>query len=275
VNAPEPIEQDDDEGGSHANNSQEGARRIREGAGFWHLADSLCRPSGRIRREKAGPKGSAIKLYQKRKTEILQGKKLPEQLRNRIVRFSEIADDAESYCKANNQGFQFDAYRIGRLKEQFGNYSAEIPVEDFRRWFSEQEWKAGTYNRYKSTLSDVPPGNREQEGYDQSCPRAQAKTGGQWSRALLESVHAWQTEAEYLKARADEESRLRALIQTKIPSHMPEFEIALHTGMRPSEQYGLTRDRVDLVRKQVTILKSKNGNTRHIPLNSIAVGAFQ
>jgi hypothetical protein len=143
VNAPEPIEQDDDEGGSHANNSQEGARRIREGAGFWHLVDSLCRPSGRIRREKAGPKGSAIKLYQKRKTEILQGKKLPEQLRNRIVRFSEIADDAESYCKANNQGFQFDAYRIGRLKEQFGNYSAEIPVEDFRRWFSDRSGRQG------------------------------------------------------------------------------------------------------------------------------------
>jgi hypothetical protein len=78
-----------------------------------------------------------VKLYHERKTEILEGKKLPEQLRGRVVRFAEIADDALAYCKANNQGQQFDAYRIGRLKDEFGNYPAEIPAEDLRRWFSE------------------------------------------------------------------------------------------------------------------------------------------
>ncbi len=35
--------------------------------------------------------------------ELLEGKKLPEQLRGRVVRFAEIADDALAYCKANNQ----------------------------------------------------------------------------------------------------------------------------------------------------------------------------
>ena len=54
-----------------------------------------------------------------------------------------------------------------------------------------------------------------------------------------------------------------------------EFEIALHTGMRPSEQYGLIWSRVDLARKLITIPKSKNGNTRHIPLNSVAQAAFE
>jgi hypothetical protein len=76
---------------------------------------------GRIRREKAGVKSAAVKLYQKRKTEILEGKKLPEQLRGRVVRFAEIADDALAYRRANNQGQQFDAYRIGCLKDEFGN----------------------------------------------------------------------------------------------------------------------------------------------------------
>jgi integrase len=41
------------------------------------------------------------------------------------------------------------------------------------------------------------------------------------------------------------------------------------------EQYGLIWSRVDLVRKLITIPKSKNGNTRHVPLNSIALAAFQ
>jgi hypothetical protein len=108
---------------------------------------------GGIRREKAGVKSAAVKLYQKRKTEILEGKKLPEQLQGRVVRFAEIADDALAYCRAINQGQQFDAYRIGRLKDEFGNYAAEIPIEALREWFSEQEWQPGTHNRYKSTLS--------------------------------------------------------------------------------------------------------------------------
>ncbi|MGA7929682.1 MAG: hypothetical protein WCA20_27280 [Candidatus Sulfotelmatobacter sp.] len=48
------------------------------------------------------------------------------------MRFAEIADDALAYCWANNQEQQFDAYRIGRLKDEFGNYAAEIPIEALR-----------------------------------------------------------------------------------------------------------------------------------------------
>ncbi|MFZ0416917.1 MAG: site-specific integrase [Candidatus Sulfotelmatobacter sp.] len=62
-----------------------------------------------------------------------------------------------------------------------------------------------------------------------------------------------------------------------IPSpHRPlAHTVALHTGMRPSEQYGLTWDRVDLLRQHVTIPKSKNGKVRHVRLNSAAVAAFK
>jgi site-specific recombinase XerD len=49
----------------------------------------------------------------------------------------------------------------------------------------------------------------------------------------------------------------------------------MHTGMRPSEQYSLTRDKVDLTRGFITIVRSKNGNPRHIPLNSVALAAFK
>jgi hypothetical protein len=35
-------------------------------------------------------------------------------------------------------------------------------------------------------------------------------------------------------------------IHKKRHEHMPEFEIALHTAMRPSEQYGLDWSRLDL-----------------------------
>jgi integrase len=56
---------------------------------------------------------------------------------------------------------------------------------------------------------------------------------------------------------------------------MPEFEITLHTGMRPSEQYGLDWSRVDLNRNSVSLPKTKTGKARHIRLNSVAVAAFK
>jgi hypothetical protein len=34
----------------------------------------------------------------------------------------------------------------------------------------------------------------------------------------------------------DEEVRLRAAIDAKYRAHLPELDLALHTGMRPSEQ---------------------------------------
>lgn len=83
------------------------------------------------------------------------------------------------------------------------------------------------------------------------------------------------TKLDYLEGCLDEEMRLRAVITKNCPEHLQEFEIALNSGMRPSEQYGLTWDRVDLTRKIVTIPKSKNGRTRYIPLNSVAIAAFK
>jgi len=53
------------------------------------------------------------------------------------------------------------------------------------------------------------------------------------------------------------------------------LEIAVNTGMRPSEQYSLDWDQVDLARRYLTIPKSKKGQTRHIHLNSEAVAAFK
>src|SRR4029077_6524494 len=71
------------------------------GSGVWwvRFADS----SGRIRREKVGSKSAAIKLYQKRKTQVLEGKKLPENLRRKAVLFSELAADALQYSKTHKR----------------------------------------------------------------------------------------------------------------------------------------------------------------------------
>lgn len=73
----------------------------------------------------------------------------------------------------------------------------------------------------------------------------------------------------------DEESRIRAAILAEYENHLPEFEIALHCGLRASEQYRLQWPDISLERKTLTVSKTKNGRTRHIPLNSVAVAVLQ
>jgi integrase len=231
---------------------------------------------GRRRREKAGRRGDAIDLLAKRRAERLQGIKLPEKIRARRVQFSELIKDCETYVKANNQASKYDVYRLGRLKEQFGNRPAEIPIEDLRKWMSDQDWKSATFNRYKSLLSLIYRLGIETKKVKESPAKLlkhQREDNGR-IRSLNQFTPA-ETDVDYLKKCGDEESRLRAVILKNYAVHMPEFDIALHTGMRPSEQYGLTWDRVDLERKFITLLKTKTGKARHISLNSVALAAFK
>ena len=93
------------------------------GSGIWWI--QYFDAEGRRRREKVGAKGSAIKLYQKRKTEALQGKKLPENLRARQVTLREIATAALEYSRAEKASHRHDEIRMAPIVEQFGDRAAE------------------------------------------------------------------------------------------------------------------------------------------------------
>lgn len=254
----------------------ETARCVREDSGVWRVVDCYFDADGRRRREKAGLKSAAIQLYRKRKTQVLEGIKLPEKIRARRVAFWELAEDAREYVKANNQGAQFDEYRLNRLIAEFGNRPAELPIEELRHWFGEQEWKPGTFNRYKSVLSLVYRLGIEHKKIRTNPAKLLKRKHEDNERVrFLNQFPPLDTDDEDLKKHSDEESRLRTIIAAEYPAHLPELVIALNTGMRPSEQYGLTWDRVDLDRRLVSIPKSKNGKARHVPLNSQALAAFE
>lgn len=57
------------------------------------------------------------------------------------------------------------------------------------------------------------------------------------------------------------------------PHHVPEFDLALNTGMRQGEQYNMVRKDIDLERRLITIPRSKHGGIRHIELNDVAITA--
>jgi integrase len=65
------------------------------------------------------------------------------------------------------------------------------------------------------------------------------------------------------------------VIVGRYSEHVPGSEIAIHTGMRPSEQYGLHWSRVDLVRNFLSLPKTKKGKARHILLNAVAMAALK
>ena len=65
------------------------------GSGVWWIR--YFDQFGKKRREKAGTKSVAIKLYGKRKQQVLEGKKLPELFRKPSVNFGQLLDDALAY----------------------------------------------------------------------------------------------------------------------------------------------------------------------------------
>ncbi len=140
---------------------------------------------GRYRHEKAG--SMAIDLYRKRKTEALQGKKLPERLRRRVVPFSELGDDALQYGKANERHVN-EIYRIKALKEQW-NRMRTAPFGIYRLGIENGKVQ-----------------------FNPAKPLKRRKVSGGRVR-FLNQFEPPGTEVDYLKPLKTEEERLRAVIK--------------------------------------------------------------
>lgn len=234
------------------------------GSGEWWVryADS----TGRIRREKAGTKGAAIDLYRKRKTEALIGRKLPERLRQPRVSFAEIAKDALEYSRATKvpDAYAIDKWHTETILDWFREKAAEdiAPQEIERRLneLAEDGRKPATVNRYRALLSLVfSLGVRN--GKLTANPVRQVKRRKENNERVrfLDEV---------------EEVTLREKIRTLHPDCEPEFDLALHTGMRRGEQYRLRWQDVDLKNGILTITRSKHGEARRIQINSVANAAL-
>ncbi len=226
-------------------------------SGIWWVryADS----TGHIRREKAGTKSAAVALYHRRKTEVLQRAKLPESLRRRSISFTEIAQDAEKYSKVKHRPHMHDNVRVQtrKLLEWFGDRSADsiLPSEIERR-LSEHAVTPATFNRYRSNLSLI----YKLAMQDKKVTTNPARLVGQRR----------ENNARLRFLSAEEETALRKSIREHCPKREREFELALHTGMRRSEQYGLCWSGVRFDLGLITIPRSKHGEARHIPINSAA-----
>jgi site-specific recombinase XerD len=234
------------------------------GSGIWWVC--YFDADGRKRREKVGRKSDAIDLYRKRKMEALQGKKLPEKLRSKAISFSVLAQDAIQYSKSNKMSYRQDVYRMSRLLGWLGSRVAEtVTPQEIEIWLAgqaeENNWKPATVNRFKALLS-----------LTFRLGMQNGKVGANPAR-LVRRRREDNSRIRFLSK--DEEKGLRFAIECGFCEHVPEFEVALHTGMRRKEQYSLTWECIDFERRLITVLQSKNGEMRHIPMNKTTMEALQ
>ena len=104
------------------------------GSGVWWIRYADAK--GRIRREKAGTRSNALTLYRKRKTEALQGKKLPESLRTPSVSFAQIARDTLEYSRTTKvrEAYRIDRWHMETILGWFRGKSAEeLNPQDIER----------------------------------------------------------------------------------------------------------------------------------------------
>jgi site-specific recombinase XerD len=220
---------------------------------------------GRLRREKAGSKSVAIALYHKRKAEALAGRKLPETLRRAPVSFAEIAHDALAYSKAHKRSYRDDAYRMGLLLEWFGTRAAEsITAPDIERALAtaaeQYGWSPGTVNRYRSLLS--------------LTYRLGIRSGKVRENPVRQVARRKENNLRVRFLDPEEEERLRTKIRELCPDREPEFDLALHTGLRRNELWRLRWQDVNFQAGLLTVREAKNGQARHIPLNMVAEKAL-
>src|ERR1041384_2401643 len=110
---------------------------------------------GKKRRERAGTKSVAIKLYGKRKQQVLEDKKLPELFRKPSINFGQLSDDALAYSERNKRSYKTDVPRFANLKDWFARHPAEelAPKENENnpaRAKEKKNWAPAMFNHYRS-----------------------------------------------------------------------------------------------------------------------------
>jgi site-specific recombinase XerD len=214
-------------------------------------------------REKAGRREAAINLLAIRRTEKLEGRKLPAP--RHAVLFRTLCADALEHARAENtakSAYELDL-RVKRLLPVFGDRPAEeITKQEIVRWLTEQvekrRWKPASRNRWQAALSLI-------------------------FRVGIDNEKITKNPAAGIKRKTENNGKVRflssaeelALLHETDAKFHPHLLLSIHTGVRMSEQYRLKWSQIDFERRQMYLPKTKNGDPRDVPLNQTALAALQ
>jgi integrase len=232
-----------------------------QGSGIWWIRYEV---DGKPRREKVGRRSDAVALYQKRKSDQRAGVKLPDNLRQRPVSLGELGREAIQWYKdhAKRDLYTF-TNRMELIIRELGDRPADsVKPKEIEDWLARHtEWSPATKNRYKTVLSKAYQLALKSDRVNRNPAR------------LVERRNEGDGRIRYL--RSDEETRLRAAITRRCPGHLPAFVFALHTGLRKSEQFGLTWPDIDFDRRAIIVPHPKNDRSREVTMSDTCLGLLR
>jgi integrase len=230
------------------------------GSGVWWIRYSDG--EGRLRRERVPSKSAGIALYRKRKTEVLQGRKLPETLRRGIVTFEEIALDAIVDIERRYRKPKYDVERLRSAITWFGSREASSMTpgmidSHLHANATQRGWAPSTINHYRSVIS--------------LAYRLARRDRKVTTNPVRDVPHRRESNNRVRSLSADEEKSLRAVIRENFAPHEIEFDFALQTGLRLGSQFQMTWDMVDWDNRVMRIPRTKNEEALLLPLSEHAL----
>ncbi|MFQ5842626.1 MAG: tyrosine-type recombinase/integrase [Thermodesulfobacteriota bacterium] len=224
-----------------------------KGSGEWWIryADQYSH----IHREKVGPKSLAQKAYEKRKTDIREGKFFPEKLgQRRDMLFRDVAKlYLEDHSKVNKRSYPTDCYNMRRLTQTFGEKAlSEIGPQDVEKFKArlKKEVSIATTNRHLGLLTGVFNKAIEWKKTDKNP---------------FKKVKKFKENNERVRYLAEEEeSRLQVVFPEE---HWSKVEIAYNTGLRRGEQFNLRWPDVNFHSRTITIPNPKSGEREYVKMN--------
>lgn len=220
--------------------------------GDWYLDYRL--PNGTRRRETIGAsKKLAEQVMCKRRAEIAEGKFLDVAKKEKITFESFALEYLNIHSKQHKKSWVTDQFHIEELKKYFkGKFLFAINPKDIEHFKIERSKTVApsTVNRQLGTLRGI---------------FNKAIAWGKLQSSPMKSV-------QFLK---EPQGRLRFLEKEEVvkllancnKSLKPILILALFTGMRRGEIFGLKWHDVDFKRNIITLLDTKNGDRREVPMN--------
>jgi len=208
------------------------------------------------RREKIGPsKRQAEVVLKKRMVQVAENRFLEVEKCERI-KFEKMTElYLENYSKPNKKSSRRDVTSVNNLKPFFaGKYLHEITPLDMEKYKRRRQGKVSnaTVNREIACLKHIFTKAIEW-GIVQKNPGKKVK--------LLRERN---TRLRYL-----DEKEIRRLYDACAEHLKPVVIVALNTGMRKEEILSLKSKDVDFRSRTISILDTKNGESREIPMNDI------
>lgn len=246
----------------------------RHPSGLWGIRFTCG--AGHLHREKVGPlKSDAIRRYhecrarahdeagwcplvERRQARELAGAERARERRR--VTFRVYAAEYLEWSRRHKRSWETDAARLKGLVAAFGDRRLDeitaADVERLRDGLLESRARA-TANRYRDLLSGI---------------FRRAIRDGHATDNPVRAVSKFKENNERVTFLTDAEEA--AVWATLVPKHRPLFVVSVHTGLRWSEEVGLRWQDADFLTGFITVPRSKHGQARRVPMNSVVRGVL-